>query len=136
MRQSASIRDLLVAIGRLREDEPVHDARKWYRTQKEHWLGWLSEYNGPGAYKRKVTAGRDARFAYNHIVEPKMLVYLAEASGVPQAQAVAAREVLRSKASLASQAAAVRKIVPWGTIEAALWPNSSFQRTFAYGSRR
>ncbi|MBR0405923.1 MAG: hypothetical protein IJI68_12125, partial [Eggerthellaceae bacterium] len=20
----------------------------WYRSQKEHWLGWLSEYDGPG----------------------------------------------------------------------------------------
>ena len=21
----------------------------WYKSQKEHWLGWLSEYDGPGA---------------------------------------------------------------------------------------
>ena len=24
----------------------------WYKTQHEHWLGWLSNYNGPGANNR------------------------------------------------------------------------------------
>ena len=24
----------------------------WWSTQKEHWLGWLTEYNGPGYYGR------------------------------------------------------------------------------------
>jgi len=40
----------------------------WYTSQKEHWLGWLSEYNGPGAYDRKIWRGRSAKFAYNHPV--------------------------------------------------------------------
>jgi hypothetical protein len=31
----------LVARG-IWDDEGV-----WYTSQKEHWLGWLSEYNGP-----------------------------------------------------------------------------------------
>ena len=25
----------------------------WYTSQKEHWLGWLKGYNGPGHYRRK-----------------------------------------------------------------------------------
>jgi hypothetical protein len=28
--------------------------KAWYRTQKEHWLGWLREYNGPGYYSRQT----------------------------------------------------------------------------------
>ncbi len=24
--------------------------KTWYKTQQEHWLGWLAEYSGPGAY--------------------------------------------------------------------------------------
>jgi hypothetical protein len=37
----------------------------WYSTQKEHWLGWLKEYDGPGYYGRKKRH-RSAEFAYNH----------------------------------------------------------------------
>ena len=43
--------------------------RASYATQKEHWLGWLSEYNGPGYYGRK-SSHRSAEFVYNHIVCP------------------------------------------------------------------
>jgi hypothetical protein len=83
MEESTEIRDLLIAISRLRQDRRVKgDA--WYESQKEHWIGWLFHYNVPGAYNRKVTAGRDARFVYNHIVCPGMLTYLADASGISQ----------------------------------------------------
>jgi hypothetical protein len=53
----------------------------WYTTQHEHWLGWLKEYDGPGAYGRKGSE-YSAEYAYNHIVNPQMLVYLAEAIGI------------------------------------------------------
>ena len=33
----------------------------WYHTQKEHLLGWLKAYDGPGAYGRKQW-NRDAQF--------------------------------------------------------------------------
>jgi hypothetical protein len=36
----------------------------WYRSQKEHWLGWLAEYDGPGAYGRSAKTPRDAQYAY------------------------------------------------------------------------
>jgi hypothetical protein len=54
----------------------------WYKSQKEHWLGWLSEYDGPGFYGRKTNGSRSAEYAYNHIVCPPMVLWLAEASGV------------------------------------------------------
>ena len=38
----------------------------WYTSQKQHWLGWLRDYSGPGAYGRKAKAARGARFVYNH----------------------------------------------------------------------
>src|SRR5450755_1981595 len=50
----------------------------WYRSQKEHWLGWLSEYDGPGAYGR-TNSNRSAEFTYNHINCAQMLFWLAEA---------------------------------------------------------
>ena len=56
--------------------------RAWYRSQKEHWLGWLAEYDGPGAYGRS-DAKRDARFVYNHIQCAPMLFWLSEALETP-----------------------------------------------------
>ena len=51
----------------------------WYRSQKEHWLGWLREYGGPGAYDRSDTAKRNAETIYNRIQCAPMLFWLAEA---------------------------------------------------------
>ena len=45
---SKSIAAFIEAIEKLPSDEPVFTPRKWYRTQKERWLGWLREYDGPG----------------------------------------------------------------------------------------
>ena len=94
MDDSADILDLLIAISRLPEDKPRCTPGKWYLTQKEHWIGWLFEYNSPGAYRRKATSGRDARFVYNHVVQPEMLVYLAEAAGVDRTSVARAKRVL------------------------------------------
>jgi hypothetical protein len=124
MQDTASIRDLLVAISRLPEDKPVRNERKWYVTQKQHWVGWLFDYNGPGYYGRKTIAGRDAKFVYNHIVQPEMLVYLADAAGVSRAKVTAARKFLGSSGSLMQQSAGIRKIVPWELVAIALWGRS------------
>ena len=92
----------------------------WYKSQKEHWLGWLSEYDGPGFYGRK-TGWRSAEYAYNHIVCPPMVLWLSEASGVDKSLVTAAkRAAFKAAASLPSKSAAIRKVVPWATIEAAL----------------
>jgi len=80
LKRTISIAQFIRVIERLPSDQAIHDPRVWYTTQKEHWLGWLHEYDGPGAYGRIPGKQRDAKFAYNHIVEPKMLLWLIEAS--------------------------------------------------------
>jgi len=91
--------------------------RVWYTSQKEHWLGWLSEYDGPGAYGRK-TWDRSAEFVYNHIVCPPMVLWLGEAAGLSKTKIQAAkRAALTAPATLAAQCAAIRKIIPWAIIE-------------------
>src|SRR6476660_1253800 len=55
----------------------------WYRSQRQHWLGWLGGYDGPGAYARR-NWDRSAAYVYNHIVGPPMLFWLGEAAGVPK----------------------------------------------------
>ncbi len=117
-------------IGKLEEHQPVaerleheiarrnpHRRHPWYRSQKQHWLGWLKEYDGPGFYGRSRW-DRSAEFIYNHIQCPPMLLWLAEASGLSN------RVIHRAKAAaLASDnhhgpgTAAVRALVPWATVE-------------------
>jgi len=119
--RSRSVRSLRRAIKKLPSDRPVDNPRVWYRTQKEHWLGWLSEYDGPGAYKRKGGAGRDAEFAYNHIVEPKMLLYLArQVKVVPHLLKDASKAAERG-GTMMQRAGAMRRIIPWTLIAMKLW---------------
>jgi hypothetical protein len=93
----------------------------WYTSQKEHWLGWLSEYDGPGAYDRKTWRGRSAEFVYNHIQSPSMLVWLAEAVGVSKAKLqLARRSALSGPHNKASHCAMLRAIIPWQDVEGRL----------------
>lgn len=128
MANSISVKLLLSTIRRLAPDAPVKNPKKWYLTQKEHWIGWLSEYSGPGAYGRQTGIERDAEYAYNHVVQPELLLYLATASGVDSQLVAAANRAFEKRTSLMQAAGAIRAIVPWGTVAAALWPNMADQR--------
>lgn len=111
------------AISRLPSDEPVAPGQRGYNnytTQKDHWLGWLDPKSGTGTYPRKSTPDRDARFVYNHIVEPQMLLWLISASGVDPKLVKAATEAAEEQSRLASKSAAIRRHVPWSVVEAAL----------------
>ena len=124
MQDLNSIEALLGVIRNLLADQPVHNPRKWYLTQKEHWIGWLSDYSGPGAYGRQTVVTRDAKYAYNHIVQPEMLIYLAEASGVDRKLVKAAKQAFDKGTTLMQKSGAIRGIIPWETVATALWPNS------------
>lgn len=88
----------------------------WYDHQKDHWLGWLAGYSGPGAYGR-ATWRRSAEFVFNHVVNPQMLIWLAEALGVEQRSIRRAVRDALTKRSMAAMSAAVRRVIPWSTIE-------------------
>jgi hypothetical protein len=110
------------AIKTLPSDRERVTPGKWYLTQKEHWLGWLDDYHGPGYYGRQASTPRNARFAYNHIVEVEMLLWLAKASGVSASRLAKARAAARAVPSRQAKSGAVRQIIPWEVIEEALWP--------------
>lgn len=124
MRGSISVRKFRQAIAALPSDRPGVVPGIWYTTQKEHWLGWLAQYHGSGAYGRRPQAGHDARYAYNHIVNPQMLLWLSRACGVPRAVVQAAALEAAQKSTLMAQAAAIRRQVPWSEIEARLWSSA------------
>jgi hypothetical protein len=119
---------LIGAIRSLPSDEPVadgHPGYNRYRTQKEHWLGWLDVDAGTGTYPRRSGPGRDAHYVYNHIVEPKMLLWLIAAAGVRAELVEAARQAAEGATSLAGQSAAIRREVPWPVVAAALLARES-----------
>ena len=93
----------------------------WYTTQKKHWLGWLSEYDGPGAYGRKTRSGRSAEFVYNHVNCPPMLLWLAEAAGLPKRDVLLAKHsALSIRRNRGTHCATIRRSIPWAMIEARL----------------
>jgi hypothetical protein len=115
MEDSVEIVELLIAICRLPEDRRKRRS-VWYESQKEHWVGWLFHYNSPGAYSRKVTRGRDAKFVYNHIVCPGLLTYLADASGVSRRLVSEAKRVEKSGNTEMQRAGNIRRIIPWSVV--------------------
>lgn len=97
-------------------------------------MGWLGEYHGPGAYGRKSDAKRDARYAYNHIVEFKMLLWLIEAAGVRNGLVISAQRACKGASSLQQKSGTIRKHIPWDEVEMALWPNKRIQNVRRTGS--
>lgn len=99
-----------IAVRKTRRKDP------WYESQKEHWLGWLKEYVGPGYYGRQsweVTA----EAVYNRVVNPSMVLWLGEAAGVPKAAVrTAADAALAAPPSMAAQSGAIRAVIPWSMI--------------------
>ena len=92
----------------------------WYGSQREHWIGWLRGYDGPGAYRRKKW-NRSAEFAYNHLLCPPMVLWIGEACGIPKKTVERAMNAgLAAAPSLPAICAAIRKQIPWESIESRL----------------
>ncbi len=77
--------------------------------------------NDKGACRRKSKAIRDARYAYNHIVESKMLLWLIKVAEVRNELVISARRACKGASSLQQKSAAIRKYIPWDEVETALW---------------
>jgi hypothetical protein len=107
----------------------------WYRSQKEHWLGWLAGYYGPGAYGRSGKSPRTAKYAYNHIQCAPMLFWLAEALGAQEHGLTTGFDAVLNTPDTpgkgARQCAALRRCIPWSEIERGLdnWQYIRFDRS-------
>jgi HNH endonuclease len=82
------------------------------RSHKTGWLNWLANYEDPS----RATPDRSAEFIYNALNMPEWIVWLAAASGAaPQLVRTAASAIDRQQFRQ-TQAAAVRRILPWSLI--------------------
>ncbi|WP_139280809.1 hypothetical protein [Shimia gijangensis] len=90
----------------------------WYSSQKEHWMRWLKEYDTPGVYGRRPNSGHSCQFIYNQLQCPPMVFWLGEALGAPK---LALRQAYAAATGVlphhARQTAAIRREIPWRTIE-------------------
>ena len=122
-REIKSASALLRRIRTLPDRAPICDswwpATRLYKPNKEHWIGWLSDYGGPGYYGRK-NPNRHASFIYNHINSPPMLLWLAEAAGVSKDLVEAACRVQHGMKSKPSVCALICRVLPWEIVEAHL----------------
>lgn len=121
MTKEISIKQFMQAIEKLPSDKAQNYPGKWYTTQKEHWRGWLSEYHGAGAYVRQVGKKRGAKFAYNHIVNHEMLLWLMKAARVKPKLVKAAQSASDRANTMQEKSAAIRKHVSWQEVSPALW---------------
>jgi hypothetical protein len=121
-------RTLHRAVSKLPTRTPL--ASRWPAppiSHKEHWQGWLWEYDGPGFYNRTVPKRpRFMAYIFGHIHCSPMLLWLAEAAGVDQGLVREADRVMRRlvAAGLSDSnpktANAFRKIIGWPLVAAAL----------------
>lgn len=120
---SQSVSWFVEAIRRLPSDDPVPPRTlgyNVYRTQKDHWLGWLQPNNGTGTYTRRSGDERGARHVYGQIGEPLMLLWLASAAGVRKEVIDHAKAAASTTDNLRSKCGKIRTHIPWGEIAAAL----------------
>jgi hypothetical protein len=122
--ESISIEDFIAAIERLKPDAPYSRRGGWYGDTQEQWLGWLEDYGGPGYYGRTGT-GYNARFAYTHVQNHQMLIWLLSAAGLEAPTVTRAAAAAEAAKTMSAKAAAVRKLVPWNRVVELLWPESS-----------
>ena len=121
MEKQVTISQFIQVIKRLPSDPPVDHPKVWYWTQKEHWLGWLGDYEGPGAYGRKTGVKRDAKYAYNHIVCPELLMYLIRSIPLKKDLIEAAEKAYQTGSSQMEKSGAIRKVAPWSEVYCVLW---------------
>jgi hypothetical protein len=120
--------ELLGFVRQLPEKTPIANTLAQGHSSKQSWINWLSNYAQFGDHPRR--AQRDASFIYNHQWDVPIFIWLAEASGVDQERIQrAAKIIAAASGNTTSQAAEVRRILPWHLVAKHLRENKKFDLT-------
>ena len=85
-----------------------------FQSQKEHWIGWIAH-----GFMRSET--ERASTVYNRLQCPPMVLWLPEAAGVASALIRRAElNCLMAQPNVRAQCGAIRRTIPWATVETAL----------------
>lgn len=115
MIRSYSIREMLLAVRRLPAHMPESDRLPMggYASHRDHWTGWLEEYDGPGYYGRS-NWNRDARYVYQHLNNGNIIVWLNEAVGEsPRLIRLTIAKMRTAGPRAQAEAATARRFLPW-----------------------
>lgn len=110
-----TIAQFIAAIKGLRQQTPQSDQfplPAGHTSFKSQWLGWLEEYLTPGYYDRK-NAVDDAEWAYQHLNNGRMIVWLNEAAGENPRIIHAAIVAMDGREPLQTEAKYARRVLPW-----------------------
>lgn len=103
--------ELLAIVRKLPERTPIASALAPGRSSKQSWINWLTNYAELGDHPLREQ--RDARYIYNHWWNVPIFVWLAEASGVDSDKIQQAAKIAATAGNSTTQAAAIRKVLPW-----------------------
>ena len=121
--------ELLAFVRQLPEKTPIANTLAQGHSSKQSWIDWLIYYAESGDHPRR-RAQRDASFIYNHWWNSRTFIWLAEASGVDQERIQrAAKIIATASGNTTTQAATVRRILPWHLVAKHLRENKKFDLT-------
>ena len=106
MNNEMSIEHFIETIKKL----PKHEHR-------EAWIRWLSDYDKAGPFKRQTGEKHSAKFVYNNLAFPEMLLWLIQSVGIEQGLIDMAESDSKQFENVRRKAAAIRKRVPWKDLE-------------------
>jgi hypothetical protein len=110
--QQMSRDELLEFVRHLPEKTPIASTLTPGYSGKQSWINWLTNYAQIGDHP--LRAQRDASFIYNRWWNAPIFIWLAEASGVDQERVKkAAKIIAASSGNTTTQAATIRRILPW-----------------------
>ena len=112
--QQMSREELLAIARELPDKTPVATALAPSRSSKRSWINWLTNYAELSDHPLREQ--RDARYIYNHWWDAPIFIWLAEASGVDSERIQEAAKIVASAGNSTTQAAAIRRILPWSLV--------------------
>jgi hypothetical protein len=110
-----TIQQFVAAIKGLPEATPHTDALDppiRHDSFKDQWIRWLEEYLTPGYYDRKNFVD-NAKWAYQHLNNGWMIVWLNEAAGEAPRIIQAAIAAMEERDTMQAEAKYARRVLPW-----------------------
>ena len=121
-----TIAQFVAAVEGLRKRTPQSDELPLpagHTSFKSQWLSWLGEYLSPGYYDRKNTVD-DAEWAYQHLNNGRMIVWLNEAAGEDPRIIRAAIIAMAEREPRQTEAKYARLVLPWDGLVSLLFTGS------------
>jgi hypothetical protein len=109
--QQMSREELLAIVRELPDKTPIAVALAPGRSSKQSWINWLTNYAEISDHP--LRGQRDARYIYNHWWDAPIFIWLAEAGGVDPDKIQQAAKIVAAAENSTTQAAAIRKVLPW-----------------------